>query len=224
MVTSEKTPGIAAKNAVHASRGTAKGSKRPPRDLSEWIRLANLIRPGQQLPALFGGGQISWPVVLEWIAQLEDPLRSEMLAYSELPEGWESQSENIGSYGGVNKPRPAEVVRILRTQDHFVRIQIAVTYLRLLTRPEAEGTLDRFESFIASLRYAELSYLRECERCGELFYASRKTQVGCTPAHSSIIRKRRKRKRDKANADDPKNPKNKKRKAEKKRAKTAPKR
>ncbi len=197
----KKTPRSAAKNKVQASHGAARGFKRPPRDLSEWIRLANLIRPGQQLPELFGGGQISWPVVLEWIAQLEDPLRSEMLAYSELPEGWESQSENIGSYFGVNKTRPAEVVRILRTQDHFIRIQIAVTYIRLLVRPEAEGTLDRFESFIASLRYAELSYLRQCEVCSDVFYAKRKTQLGCTPEHSSIIRKRRKRERDKANRE-----------------------
>jgi hypothetical protein len=190
----KKTPRNAAKNKVQASPGTAKGSKRPPRDLSEWIRLANLIRPGKQLPE-FVSGQHSWPIVLEWIAQLEDPLRSELLAHSELRE-----DDKDWQYF---KDRP-DMGRVLATYDHFVRIQIAATYVRLLARPEAEGTLDRLESFIVSLRYAELSYLRECEYCGDVFYASRKTQVGCKPAHGSAIRKKRKRDRDRADRKDPK--------------------
>ena len=197
----KKTSTNPANITVQTSRGgSAKGLKRPPRDLEDWIRLANLIPRGQQLPGendVFGSG--TWPDLLERIAKLPDPLRSELLAHSELPEDWQNQyTGNIRietDAGGA-----PEMVRMLRTYDHFVRIQIATIYLRLLARPAAERTLDRLESFITSLRYAELSYLRECEYCGKVFYAKRKTQSGCTPAHGSIIRKKKKRDRDRENA------------------------
>jgi hypothetical protein len=193
MGSKRKTKQNAAKNPVQASRGTAatarKGFKRAPRDLEEWIRLANLVQPGA-LPDrldLFVPG--TWPSILEKIAKLEDPLRSELLAHSKLSERWRSVAGDYDS----------DAQRVALTYGYFARIQTAATYVRLLARADAEATLDTLESFVSSLRYAELSYLRECPQCRKVFYAGRATQLGCTPAHSSAIRKKRKQERDKEN-------------------------
>ncbi len=132
----------------------------------------------------------TWPSILEKIAKLEDPLRWELLAYSELPK----EVSVRGKTEQLSYDNP-DMARVRRVYHRFQQIQAAATYIGLLARPvlarpDAEATLDILESFVSSLRYAELPYLRQCGVCGKIFYAKRRTQKGCTTRHSTTLYKR----------------------------------
>jgi len=136
---------------------------------------------------------------------------AEILAYStsEKAEAWLREQEPL--YAKFMSGR-IDSVRFRLALEHYDRIRIAAHLLRMFSRTEAEHPYDYAESLVSTLRYADLSYLRQCayEPCGKIFYAGKSTQRGCTPEHSSNVRKKRKRERDKLNEQ-----------RKKKRAKTA---
>jgi hypothetical protein len=198
---------IGAKKRLKASRQSR--LKLPPRDLAEWIRLANLVPVGARLPDLWETNE--WPVLVEQIAKLEDPLRSELLDHSTTAnaEAWLREQEPV--YAQFMRSK-LDSVRFELALKHYDRIRIAAQLLRMFSLTEAEHPYNYAESLVSTLRYADLSYLRQCAYapCGKVFYAGKSTQFGCTPEHSSNVRKRRKRERDKFNEE-----------RKKKRAKTA---
>jgi hypothetical protein len=164
--------------------------KKPPRNLKEWIRLANLIPLGYDVPYIqIQNNEINpdnpelWPRVLEWMHRLPDSLRSELLTYDTYPE-----------------TRPA--FRAVFVVAYFEKIRFSHSVFHTLTRPESEQAFDYMEELLSAMRYAELPYLRRCGKqdCGRIFYAGRTIQPGCTPAHSRAIRRDKKRKQDKLNA------------------------
>jgi|SRR6266487_2625462 len=171
-----------------------RGFKLSPRDLAEWIRLANLMPPGTAIPIPGirkpSGAEDYWSIVLEWIARLPDSLREELLSLDDYP-----RIEHDAARQGF--------LRAVCVLQHAQKIDIASTCLRALTKPDSERTMDYLEDFLNTLRYVELPYLRQCGVCNQLFYAKRKTQSGCTTHHSTILYKREQyaKKRDKAARD-----------------------
>ena len=191
--------------------------KQPPADLAEFIRLANLVPEGYWLPpellpkwsqdASIPPGEINigiaWPELLERIQDQDFPeaVRRELIFVSKI----ELSPEELTS-------APRDVFRLSAVLMHYEKIRIAYYNLRGLTRGTA--SLDPLENLIHALFKADIGYLRRCayQKCGKIFYAGRSVQPGCTPEHSTNVRKKNKRERDKQNRHP------------KKRAKTARKR
>src|SRR5262245_12602103 len=97
-----------------------RGFKQPPRDLAEWIRLANLIPPGTVIakPDIRpSGAEDYWTVVLEWIARLPESLREELLSLDDYP-----RTEHSTAF-----------LRAVYVLQHAQKIDIASTCLRALT-------------------------------------------------------------------------------------------
>lgn len=147
-----------------------------------------------RLPELWDAGD--WAALVERIAAFPDALRSELLDHCtrEQAQAWLSEQEPV--YAKFMRGRP-DTVRFRRTLDHYDRIRIAAQLLRVFSRPEATHPYDYTESLVSTLRYADLSYLRQCGVCDRIFYAKRKTQRGCTTHHQTILYKRDKRAADK---------------------------
>lgn len=184
------------KAARKGRRAIKRGLKQPPRGLAEWVRLANLIPPGAviQGPGKPRDTEDYWPAVLEWVAGLDDPLRTELLSVS--------ARSSVDDFPHLTQARPG-FLRAAYIVQHFEKIRIAYTCLRVLSKPNSEPAMDYLEDFLNTMRYVELPYLRQCGVCNKIFYAKRKTQSGCTTNHSTILYKREQyaKKRDKAARD-----------------------
>lgn len=198
-------PQTTAKIHTKASRVTS--NVRRLEDLVEFIRLANLVPEGTWLPPdllpnLGSSGQINvgstWPELLERIQDLPERVRQELIERSRMEPATPEEREIVGY------DYEPELFRFSEVLQHYEKIRIAYYNLRGLTRGTA--SLDPLENLLHALLYAKLPYLRRCgyEKCGKIFYASKFRQPGCTPEHSSNIRKANKRKRDNANRNDPK--------------------
>lgn len=198
------------KSNANPSRETR--SDRAASELADFIRLANLVPEGYWLPPdlipnLGSTGSIdaraTWTELLERIHDLPEPVRAELIGVSKI----ELSAEELTWAS-------RDIFRLSNVLMHYEKIRIAYYNLRGLTRDTA--SLDPLENLLHALLYAKLGLLRRCayEKCGTIFYASRQVQPGCTPAHSSIIRKIRKRENDKRNQQ-------KKRDDKKKRAQTS---
>ncbi len=139
--------------------------KRPPRDLGEWIRLANLVRPGTILPDLWApvDGQFSWAVVVEQIAKLEDPLRSELLNYcsQERAEAWIHETGPQVSLGYEQwLMTRIDSVRLRLTLEHYDKIRLASQQLRMLSRGEPKHPWDALESLVSTRKRAKTARKR----------------------------------------------------------------
>ncbi len=195
-----------------------RGLKQAPPGLAEFIRLANLVPEGTWLPPellpnlntltrtpdgkLQGGG--TWAELLERIQDLPEAVRAELIEWSRVQPAPEDR---------VFFDRDPDGYRFDEVLMHYEKIRTAYNNLRGLTRGTA--SLDPLENLLHALLYADVEYLRRCpkEDCGKIFYAGKRTQVGCIEAHSDAVRKKNKRERDKLNRQNAK-----------KRAKTASKR
>ena len=184
------------KNAPKPFRRT--GLKQPPGELARWIRLANLVPVDTFLGDIVSGdwdaetaGKNTWAEVLERILTLPPAVQEELISRTR------PDSPPLGDWLGM----PRDVVKIARVDERYNEIRTAYTHLRMLSQGETKS-IDPLESLVSELRYAELPYLRQCGHppCRKIFYATKSVQPGCTPAHSSLIRKRRKRDRDNLNA------------------------
>jgi len=211
----KKTKQTSAKSGVLPSRST--GLKQPPANLAEWIRLANLVPAETYLPDIvvfdrFDNGP-SWAEVLERIFLLPPAVQNELITRSRRAPT--ADEDEIWGLKGLHP----DSNKMWQVDQHYNKIRTAYLHLRMISQAESNSkSIDPLESLVRDLRYADLSYLRQCayEKCGKIFYAGKSIQPGCVPEHSGAVRKRNKRERDKLNRQDPY--------IKKKRAKTAPKR
>jgi hypothetical protein len=182
---------IVEKIGTNPSRGTR--SELAVSELAEFIRLANLVPEGAWLPPELlpnlNTNPATWVELSDKLHQLPDSVRAELVEQSNQVQ---PTSEQL-TWASLDTWRFAKVL------SHYEKIRIAYYNLRGLLRKDS--SLDSLESLLHALLYAKLVFLRRCgyEKCGKIFYASRQVQPGCTPAHSSIIRKIRKRENDKRN-------------------------
>lgn len=207
------TAGMASAKKASASQ-QKQGRKRPvgtglkptPPHLAEWIRLANLVPVGTFLPDIvvldrLGDGP-SWADVLERVFVLPPAVQNELIARSQqTPPPEDSVTRQDDWWKGI----PPDLVKIAVVDECYNRIRTAYLHLRMISQADSRS-IDPLESLVRDLRYADLSYLRQCAygKCGKIFYASKSRQPGCTPEHSSAVRKKNKRERDKKNRQDPK--------------------
>jgi hypothetical protein len=177
--------------------GHGRGLKKPPRDLAEFIRLANLVPEGKWLPPdlipnLGSSGEINigttWPELLERIQELPEAVRAELIRASNVVPPPEEFARGVYSDRDLKN-----IFRFGAVLGHYEKIRVAYYNLRGLTQDSS--SLDPLENLLHALLYADLGYLRRCayEPCGKIFYAGKSKQPGCTQRHSDNSRKKKKR-------------------------------
>ena len=167
------------------------GLKVPPPGLKERIKVANMVPPGTFLPdRLIPLGITSWAEIVGRINRLPAELREDLLARAEaerpkdLAEAWRHLDEDW-----------RDVFRVAQVSERYNKIRSAYWLLRMVSQSEAKS-IEPLEELVSILRRADLSYLRQCDYCQQIFYATKSIQPGCTPDHSTKLRKQRKYKKD----------------------------
>jgi hypothetical protein len=182
--------------------------KKPPERLTQWIRLANIVPPGTELPEIteserprvkvttspqtgkISGAVLSWSGIVDRISELPPAVQSELLKAAK-----ETVPREVRDRFPSGVYIPDDFWPRVMMIDRYNEIRTAYIHLRMISQSEGKS-IDPFESLVAALRESELDYIRQCGHCGKIFYAGNQKQRGCTPIHSRKVREENKKRVD----------------------------
>lgn len=203
-----------------------RGLKKPPTGLDEWIRLANLTRPGSPGSKVLdnfkdiGAARETVQNIVDETGLPEEQARqivASKFGVSEqdlIGQWWPFVLEWVDRLDDPLRSEliakgdlyadwttgPHSAIRASMVLSHAEKIIVARDTLHSLSKPDSEPANSALEALLNTLRHEDLRYLRTCGICNNIFWAGKSgksTQRGCTPKHSAALRSRDKRKRDK---------------------------
>jgi hypothetical protein len=192
-----------AKKRVKPPRWT--GLKPTPEGLEEWMRLANLVPPGDVLPELVperpvvntataphlrGSLILSWDRALERLYEFPPAVQAELITASKAEVPNEVKEQFSSSF----LPPDDNFWRLYLMSERYNKIRTACQLREIASTKNT----DPIETLVSVLRRTDLNYLRQCElsECANVFYATKSRQPGCSPDHSTKIRRKKKYKGD----------------------------